>query len=145
MRTGKQQSDSVFLAKMAHCYELSSTMRRFSKRENLLAVLKNILPRPLASPPAMRRRIALLWLIEDFYQDFPFLIGTRGRPPYTADMRWLVEKGYLRLERGRSGSGFERTSQLVMTPVGRQAVKKAAIREPDRSWMYGAMVHGVLA
>lgn len=97
---------------------------------------------PLLSPPGMRRRMALLWAIDDFYKD-GLWVGRRHWPPYTEDMRWLVGRGYLRLNRERDGLNHGR-NVLSITQEGRLRLQNYEPSDKDKIWIFAALVHAVL-
>lgn len=104
---------------------------------------------PLVHPPAARRQMALLWLISD--HSMAFHIGVENRPPLTADMRALLTKGYLRMDRGRP-QGFltharrrgNLYNRLFLTPVGRMALARVKVPESDKDYIHRALKTGVL-
>jgi len=143
MRTKQQLNDIRYMAALAGHEEARLQWRRFRSRQNEIVTMKNTLPIPLVSPPAKRRRMALLFLIDEFYQEFGFYVGRRGRPPYTPDMRWLVGHEYLRMERVRSNYGWENSTRLVPTELGRRNLKSTKVSEADRAWGYQVLAHGM--
>ena len=75
----------------------------------------------LAVPSASRRQHALLWAID--CKGGELVVGSKGCPPYTRDMRELVRCGMLRLTRRRqAGNGM---NVLVITDRGRALARKA--------------------
>ncbi len=85
-------------------------------------------PEPLVVVPSARsRRIALLWAIGEVFKT-GLVVGREHAPPYTRDMRKLVDSGHLRMSRRYSlGLGF---NTLEITEKGRKEI--AEIR-PDPS------------
>ncbi|HEV2505792.1 MAG TPA: hypothetical protein VGV39_22125 [Mesorhizobium sp.] len=70
-------------------------------------------------------------------------IAREHRPPYTPDMRWLVEHGYLRLERVRAGPG-RLWSFLVLSNSGQRRVSAYDLPQTDWNWIAAAFHHGML-
>lgn len=102
---------------------------------------------PLVHPPAARRLNALLWLIGDYYA---FSIGTEGRPPLTRDMRALLSKRLVKMERripsefwGEITERTPRRSYLALTPAGQAVLTNAKISEQDKVYISRAMFTGV--
>ncbi|MDO6962427.1 hypothetical protein [Rhizobium alvei] len=103
--------------------------------------------RPLAHPPATRRQRALLWLLSE--QD-SMIVGSDDQPPLTRDMRALLAKRLLKLER-RIPSSFwgpisektPRKNHLSITAAGRAALVDAKIPEQDKLYIRAALYTGV--
>jgi hypothetical protein len=73
----------------------------------------------VAVPPARKRKTALLWAIGEVFKN-GMVVGRKGTPPYTRDMRALVESGSLRLFRRYGlGVGF---NILEITDKGRAEI-----------------------
>ena len=100
--------------------------------------------RPLVSPPAMRRRMALLWFIATAF-DGSMEVGWMYRPPMTEDMKWLVRLGYLRLERRRiPGGRHTRGTVISLTNAGVSASATSRLNESDARWIEAAYMHDML-
>jgi hypothetical protein len=104
---------------------------------------------PLAHPPARRRQAALLWLVS---QERGFIVGRRDCPPLTADMRVLIAKGHLRLQRRPSiyvsraekRLGIGRFNLITATSSGEATLTKMSVPDTDRIYIVRAFHTGVL-
>ncbi|CAN7515151.1 hypothetical protein [Rhizobium sp. LjRoot254] len=101
---------------------------------------------PVVHPPAVRRQTALLWYVADRFHG-EMMIGWRGSPPLTRDMRALIDKRYLILKR----LSFEndtyfppRTNWIVVTPTGAGVLARATISDNDKHYIEMAMKTGVV-
>jgi hypothetical protein len=104
---------------------------------------------PLVHPPARRRQMALLWLIANYFMEFH--VGVEDCPPLTADMRLLLRKGYLRMDRNRpvaslayAASRGNRYNRLDLTPAGRTVLVRAKVSELDKDYIQRARQTGVM-
>jgi hypothetical protein len=116
--------------------------QRVAERRQEIERLRDLPPRPLVSPPGMRRRLVLLWEIGRSHPQ-GLWVGKRYSPPYTPDMRWLVERGFLRLSREPDISGRNR-NLLRLAELGRRKIESYEPSAEDRRWIEAAFVHGVL-
>ncbi len=97
-------------------------------------------PQPLCSPGAARRQMAMLWWIDKDCNG-SLHIGGRGAPPLTADMRVLLAKGYLKLQRVASYmalSPSRRHNKLTVTPLAKSVLAKAAVPDADKAYIIAA-------
>jgi hypothetical protein len=91
----------------------------------------------------------LLWLIANYFMEFH--VGIEDCPPLTADMRVLLRKGYLRMDRNRpvaslayaAGQG-NRYNRLALTPSGRMLLMRAKVSEPDKDYIQRTQRTGVM-
>ncbi len=121
---------------------LRAWIRETKEQREVLDRLATAPSRPLANPPSMRRRMALLCYVARELPD-GLGIARQHRPPYTPDMRWLVEHGYLRLERVRAGRG-RLWSFLVLSNSGQRRVSAYDLPQADWNWIAAAFHHGML-
>jgi hypothetical protein len=104
---------------------------------------------PLVHPPAARRCLALLWLISTHAMEFH--VGVENRPPLTADMRGLLKKGYLQMDRSRPPTFLTDArrcgnlyNRLFLTRAGRIALACAKVSEVDKDYIQRAQRTGVM-
>ena len=68
------------------------------------------------------------------------------RPPMTDDMRWLISRGYLKVERiAVLEKSAARMTRLLVTDLGLHINRTARLRPTDRCWIEAAYAHGMLA
>jgi hypothetical protein len=88
--------------------------------------------------------MALLWFVLNWFEG-QIAIGWTYCPPMTEDMRWLVARGYLCLQRKRLfDSRFVRQTHLSVTEVGIAAISAASVGELDKRWIEAAYAHNAL-
>lgn len=87
----------------------------------------------------MRRRLALLWVFEDFYPD-GMVIGAPGHPPYTPDMRWLVGQGFLTFSRPLFDHG-RKWNVLQLTEGGKARLVGVKLNDFDKRWIHASLAH----
>jgi hypothetical protein len=104
---------------------------------------------PLVHPPSLRRQMALLWLISSYWMEFH--VGVEGCPPLTADMRLLLARGYLRMDRNRPAGFLARTAirgnrynRLSLTTEGQRVLAQSKISQSDRDYIQRALQTGVV-
>ena len=89
----------------------------------------------LAVPSASRRQHALLWAID--CKGGELVVGRKGCPPYTRDMRELVRCGMLRLTRRHQlGIGL---NVLVMTDRGRALIRRMPLDNAAVGYVVNAL------
>lgn len=122
---------------------LRAWKRQASERRLELDLWAKLPTKQIVRPPGMRRRMALLRVMDEHYTEKPFFVGKKGRPPLTPDMRWLVARGYLQLDRQRDSRG-RGWNVLRPTERGRQVLQQSHDRPDDQWWVWAALVHCVL-
>ncbi|MBY3044745.1 hypothetical protein GR210_30035 [Rhizobium leguminosarum] len=84
---------------------------------------------PIVHPPAKRRQIALLWYIARFFTD-GMMIGVKGWPPLTPDMRVLLAKKQLSLARYHACR-----NRVKVTQAGIEALNNATPAYQDQYYI----------
>jgi hypothetical protein len=88
-------------------------------------------------------------MIANYFMEFH--VGVEDCPPLTADMRLLLRKGYLRMDRNRpvaslayAASKGNRYNRLALTPAGRMALARAKTSDLDKDYIQRARRTGVM-
>ncbi|EJZ20349.1 hypothetical protein RCCGEPOP_15606 [Rhizobium sp. Pop5] len=100
-----------------------------SQRRREKERLNSWIPLPIVHPPAKRRQMALLWYIARFFTD-GMMIGMKGWPPLTPDMRVLLAKKQLSLARCQACR-----NQVKVTQVGIEALSDAIPSYQDKHYI----------
>ncbi len=118
--------------------------QQVKERRAALYRLRLVVPRPLSAPPASRRRMALLWLIAVVF-DGALDVNWMYRPPMTDDMKWLLRRGYLQLQRRRVANAPNvRRTVLLITPSGTAVIDSQVPNEADIRWIEAAYANDLL-
>lgn len=96
-------------------------------------------PKPIVSPPSLRRLGALLWVFTDRYGEAGMAVGSSCCPPYTRDLQSLVRLGLLTLKREFPGRNV-----LRISASGRIRLSQLKVPEVDRIWVLRAIAEGEL-
>lgn len=95
--------------------------------EKICVTLKPPKP-PLATLPATKRRVLLLWLISDFL-DGQMPINIKSWPVYTDDMKLLVRDKFLDLIR-KNG-----VTVLHLTKRAEELLQSSKIKQSEKDWI----------
>lgn len=83
---------------------------------------------PLATLPAAKRQILLLWLISDFF-DGQMAINIKSWPIYTSDMKLMVRDKFLDLIR-KNG-----VTVLHLTKRAEELLQSSKIKQSEKDWI----------
>jgi hypothetical protein len=104
---------------------------------------------PHTQPPESRRLVALLWNIERWTNGY--VINAVDAPPLTPDMRLLIRKGFVTLERREAysvwaflGQNRQRETVLRLTDTGRAHLAASAVTDAEMRYIRDALVSGTL-
>ncbi len=84
---------------------------------------------PIVHPPSKRRQMALLWYIGRYFED-GMIVGARGWPPLTPDMRALLAKKHLSLARYHAHQ-----NRVKITSAGAELLKCTPPAEKDKFYI----------
>jgi hypothetical protein len=96
-------------------------------------------PKPIVSPPSLRRMGALLWVFTERYGEVGMAVGSSRCPPYTRDLQSLVRLGLLTMKREFPGRNV-----LRISGSGRIRLSQLKVPEVDRLWVLRAIAEGAL-
>ena len=101
---------------------------------------------PVAHPSASRRQMALLWYIQTSVPEGGLIVGRRGYPPLTDDMRALLRKKYLNLARSAVYATLRLPlcNLLKVTPAGAERLSRRRVSDEDKRYIKVAMSTGVV-
>lgn len=88
---------------------------------------------PLATLPASKRQILLLWLINEFYDD-GLLVNWLRCPKYTKDMEQLVHKNALHIKREQI-IGRRMGTVLYLTNLGNKMLQSSKVKQSEKDWI----------
>ncbi|SIQ34333.1 hypothetical protein SAMN05880582_1011540 [Rhizobium sp. RU20A] len=134
-----QQARETWKARVAAEREAKREGRGPQKRERA----------PHTQPPESRRLVALLWNIARWPDGY--VVNAEDSPPLTPDLRLLIRRGYVVLERRTAYSVWaavrevrQRESVLRLTAAGRAHLAGTVVSEAERAYIRSALVSGTL-
>jgi hypothetical protein len=91
---------------------------------------------PVAHPPAGRRQLALLSYVSEYLYG-RMTVGRQGHPPLTADMRALLRKKYLVMQRVPASMTVRMPlcNSIAITPAGRTVLSRGKTSEADKTYI----------
>ncbi len=134
-----QQARQTWKARVEAAREAAREGRAPRKRERT----------PHTQPPEGRRLVALLWFIARWSQGY--VVNAEGSPPLTPDLRLLIRKGYVVMERRTASSVWaflravrQRDSVLMLTDAGRAHLAATTVTDAEKRYVRSALISGTL-